>query len=67
LRKGAQRQLTFERILYLPPLIRDRLSSPSKIQHSLIWQMGLSKREIVVGTALVELGEIPIYRGGCPH
>jgi len=28
----AQIQLTFERILYLPPLIRDSLSSPSKIQ-----------------------------------
>jgi hypothetical protein len=29
--EGAQIQLTFERILYLPPLIRYRLSSPSKI------------------------------------
>jgi len=31
--EGAQIQLTFERILYLPPLIRDRLSSPSEIQY----------------------------------
>jgi hypothetical protein len=30
---GAQIQLTFERILYLPPLIRDGLSSLSKIQN----------------------------------
>ena len=63
--KGARRQLAFERILYLPPLIRDRLSSPSEIQYSLIWRMGLSKREIVVGTAFVAV-RIRVRTGTSP-